>query len=223
MSIQGSDFLNNRKVDLKTSNHIIGLDTFRRRLERDFYSEVNISNYGLNEEDANLSIEVKCNFSLSEALYFLQNPIPRSIISPNLDSGITILFLNAYTDLREENYIKLDISELTISLTDSTILISKIYEQSIYDQIENIAAELCKHEVYYTKGLSETPFEIFIPVFEEDDHKPDLLPTDDPLNKNDINDYFIFWGVYYDRTDESVIYDVQSQRIIHGDIQILNE
>src|SRR5690606_7052716 len=110
---------------------------FRKGLEKNFYADVSIYNYSSKRNDTNLSIEFNCNFSLSEALYYLNNPIPNGS-RPNTRKK-TRLFLKAYSELKNTNSIPLDISELTISLTDTTILISKIYQQSISDQLENIA------------------------------------------------------------------------------------
>ncbi|MCM4169722.1 hypothetical protein KCTC52924_03920 [Arenibacter antarcticus] len=223
MSRQGNEFFNTHKVAIKATDHIIGLDIFRRRLEKDFYANVTISDYDLKEGEANLSIEINCNFTLSESLEYLLNPVPHSTLGPKSHSRKTTLFLKAYSDLRKVNTTAIDISELTISLTDTNILISKIYEQSICEQIENITTELCHHNIYYTKGLSETPFEIFIPIFEEVALKADNIPIVNPIDTNNKNNYFIYWGVYYNNAEETAIYDLQSQKIIHGDIQILNE
>ncbi|GGW43341.1 hypothetical protein [Arenibacter certesii] len=222
MSIQKNNFYNNRRIGNKPTNHIVGLDSFRRRLEKDFYAEVYISDYGLNEEEASLCIEIKCNLSLSESLYFLENPDSLSTTTQNLNSRKTLLFTKAYSDLRRKNNISLDIKELNIVLTDTTIFISKVYEQSIYQQLENIATELALHHIYYTKGLSENPYEIFIPVFEANDLTPGIGAINHPLRDSNIpsDDYALYWGVYYDHTEEAAIYDLQSQKLIKGDIQI---
>lgn len=220
MSEQQDNLFNNQKIGIKT-DHIKGLEFFRKDLEKDFYSEVSIYNYSSNREDANLSIEFNCNFSLSEALYYLNKPIPDDMRSNTKEK--TGLFLKAYSELRNMNSTPLDISELTINLTDTTILVSKIYHQSISDQLENITAALFNHSIYYTKGLTETPFEIFIPVFEADALERNAKLEDIVSNNNHDHDYFIFWGVYYDLNSEAAIYDLNSKKIIHGDIQILSE
>ena len=220
MSKEQENSSNNHKSVVRTTDHIKGLEYFRKGLEKDFYADVYIYNYSSDREETNLSIEFNCNFSLSEALYHLNNPIDSPCPPTGKKTG---KFLNAYAELKNINDIALDISELTISLTDTTILISKIYEQSIGEQLENIAMALLDHNIYYTKGLTETPFEIFIPVFEEDtlDHSSKLENI--VANNNNNLDYFIFWGVYYGRNGEAAIYDLNSRKIIRGDIQILSE
>ncbi|MDL5513837.1 hypothetical protein QSE00_18590 [Arenibacter sp. M-2] len=223
MSKSGNEFFNNPKIGTQSTDHIIGLEAFRRSLEKHFFAEVSIGNYGPKEESANLIIDLRCNLSLDEALFYINKPSPCNGPPKKSDEEKTILFLLAYSELKELNGITIDISELTISLTDTTILISKIYDQSIVDQLENIFTELINHKVYYTKGLSETPFEVFIPVFEEDTLESDAKLKNIVSDNNTTNDYFGFWGMYYDQTEEAGIYDLNSKTIIFGDIQILSE
>lgn len=221
MSDQQDNSLNNHRTGIKTTACIKGLELFRKGLEKDFYADVHIYNYSSDKGNTDLSIEFNCNFSLSEALYYLNNPISGGPISGTREK--TGQFLKAYSELKNKNSVTVDISELTISLTDTTILISKIYQQSISDQLENIAISLMNHNIYYTKGLSETPAEIFIPVFEEDTQDCSNKLENIFTNNNNNQDYFIFWGVYYDLSREAAIYDLNSKKIIRGDIQILTE
>ena len=223
MSKSGNEFFNYPKIETQSTDHIIGLEAFRKGLEKHFFSEVSIGNYGLKEESANLIIDLKCNLSLDEALFYLNKSSTCNGRPKKSDEEKTVLFLLAYSELKKLNGIALDISELTISLTDTTILISKIYEQSIADQLENIFIELINHNVYYTQGLNETPFEVFIPVFEEDTLESDAKLKNIVSDNNNTNDYFGFWGMYYDQTEEAAIYDLNTKTIIYGDIQILSE
>lgn len=223
MSKSGNEFFNNPKIGTKSTDHIVGLEAFRKGLEKHFFAEASIANYGLKEESANLIIDLKCNLSLDEALFYINKPSTCTGRPKNSGQEKTILFLMAYSELKKWNGINIDISELTISLTDTTILISKIYDQSIVDQLENIFSELINHNLYYTKGLNETPFEIFIPVFEEDTLESDAKLKNIVSDNNTTNDYFGFWGMYYEQTEEAAIYDLNTKTIIYGDIQILSE
>ena len=195
MSKLGNDFFNNPKTGIKNTDHIIGLESFIKSLEKNFFADVSIGNYSLKKESANLTIDIKCNLSLDEALFYLNKVTPDSGCTHKFNLKKTFRFLLAYSELKKLNIIPLDISELTISLNDTTILISKIYEQSIADQAENIFTELIKHNLYYTKGLNETPFEIFIPVFEEDTLESDAKLKNIVSDNNNTNDYFGFWGM----------------------------
>ncbi|RAJ05839.1 hypothetical protein [Arenibacter echinorum] len=223
MSKSGNEFFNNPKIGTQSTNHIIGLEAFKKDLEKHFFAEVSIGNYGLKEESANLIIDIRCNLSLDEALFYLNKVTPQQGRTYKSYPQKTFQFLLAYSELKKLNGVALDISELTISLNDTTILISKIYEQSIADQAENILSELINHNLYYTKGLNETPFEVFIPVFEEDTLESDAKLRNIVSDNNNTNDYFGFWGMYYDQTEEAAIYDLNSKTIIFGDIQILSE
>jgi len=223
MSKLENEFFNNSKIGIKSTDHIIGLEAFRKSLEKNYYAEVSIGNYALIKESANLILDIKCNFSLDESIFHLNKIKHYDGILTESSPEKTISFLLAYSELKKLNTISIDISELTISLTDTTILISKIYDQSIAEQAENIFTELVKHNLYYTKGLNETPFEMFIPVFEEDTMESDAKMKNIVSDNNSTNDYFGFWGMYYDQTEEAAIYDLNTKTIIHGDIQILSE
>jgi CRISPR/Cas system CSM-associated protein Csm2 small subunit len=223
MSKLGNDFFNSPKTGIKNTDHIIGLESFIKGLEKNFFADVSIGNYSLKKDSANLTIDIKCNLTLDEALFHLNKVTPDHDCTCKFDLKKTFRFLLAYSELKKLNIIPVDISELTISLNDTTILISKIYEQSIADQAENIFTELIKHNLYYTKGRNETPFEIFIPVFEEDTLESDAKLKNIVSDNNNTNDYFGFWGMYYDQSEEAAIYDLNTKTIIHGDIQILSE
>ena len=223
MHKSGNDFFNNPKIDVKSTDHIHGLESFRKSLEKNFFAEVIITNYGSNEKIANLIIDIKCNLSLDESLFYINKATPINRRSTKSNPEKTIMFLLAFRELKKLNTISIDISELTIALTDTTILISKIYDQSIVDQLERIFTELINHNIYYTKGLNETPFEMFIPVFEEDNLESDTKLKNIVSDNNNTNDYFGFWGMYYDQTEEAAIYDLNTKTIIYGDIQILSE
>ena len=47
MSKLGNEFFNNSNIGVKSTDHIIGLESFRKSLEKNYYSEVSIGNYVL--------------------------------------------------------------------------------------------------------------------------------------------------------------------------------
>ena len=88
-------------------------------------------------------------------------------------------FLNALHELRENNLQVIDIVELNIVFLESTIIIHKIFENSISSQLKKLIDELYSNHMFFTKGLTHIPFEIHIPVFEERSYR---------------------WGVNHDRS-----------------------
>src|SRR3546814_10744827 len=86
-----------------------------------------------------------------------------------------------------------------------------------------IISEMGSHFVYFTKGLTEMPFEIYLPVFigTTNENIPTLLTisTEETYNQKD---YFRYWGLYFESQEDAVIYDLESKSIIEGDLFMLN-
>jgi hypothetical protein len=76
--------------------------------------------------------------------------------------------------------------------------------------------------VYFTKKFTETPYEIYIPVFEEDHFENDTKLKNIRIGNNNKKDYFEYWGLYFDSEKDAVIYDLKNKSIIFGDLFMLN-
>lgn len=199
---------------------VVGLDTFKKSLEKDFFSEVTVRCCTPDETMGNLIIGLDCNFGLHEILYYLENGSWGSNLHKDTEER-TSLFLQALSDLREQNQLQLDIKEFSIFLNDTTIIINKIWEQSIPDQLENIFTKIAEHYVYFTKGLTEIPFEIYVSVFEEDLFENDTFLEIDTENDHEKS-FYRYWGLYFDSEDDAVIYDLARKSIVSGDLYMLN-
>ncbi|WP_420602018.1 hypothetical protein [Flagellimonas sp.] len=81
---------------------------------------------------------------------------------------------------------------------DTSLIITRIYDHSIPAQLEDIISKASEHFVYFTKGLTEMPYEIFVPVFE------DNTQNTTEISKNQST-YFDYWGLYF---DDEVQHDV---------------
>ena len=125
--------------------------------------------------------------------------------------------------LRESNDLSIEIEEFSLFLKDTSIIVSKLYDQSISLQLEHIFIQLKEHAIYFTKGYSEIPFEIYLPVYEDSviENEHSLMMNTIPRNNNK-KDYFSFWGLYYYSEDDALVYDSKSQSIIKGNLQMLN-
>lgn len=217
MPLYLDSFKNNLPKRSTKEMSIMGLDTFKNNLEKDFYSNVNIRNKRLNCDTTGLIIDLNCNLSLHETLVHFNKGNWGSGYA-KLKSSIEIE-LNSLIGL---NNIKIDIEELSIILKDTSIIINRIYEHSIPHQFENILTALGNHYFYLTKRETEIPFEIYVPVFEDN-----LLCTDSTLvniqsDNNDINDYFSYWGLYFESEEDAAIYDLKTTSVISGELYMLN-
>ena len=205
-------------------SQVRGLTAFHKSLEKYFFSEAYIACSPTSATEANLIVEIRCNFSLSEAISVLAKANNSNFLETPRVAHIPSCFTTAFLELLDNNKNAVDVEEFTIFLKDITIVVNKIYPQSIPDQLDMILRNIATHYVYYTKGLTEIPYEIYVPVFEEGQLENDSLA---PLNigtaGNPHKDYFGFWGLYHDSDEDAVVYDLKSKTMIRGELLLLNQ
>ena len=222
MRIDQNKFKNTLKLQLDNNPQIIGLDAFKRSLEKEHFSEVTICNCSPEEQEASLVIEMSCKIELIEVLFHSQNGTWGAIDGPHKSNAAVNAFSFALLELQRLNTLPIDVEELSIILNDSLIIIKKIYQYSVQEQLANIINTIAENYVYITKGLTEAPYEIYIPVFEEDIPDNDDRLTNINSGNSSKKDYFAFWGLYFDSEEDAVIYDLSNKSIISGDLYMLN-
>ncbi len=216
------NFRDNLKLKLDDNPQIEGLVEFRKSLEKDYFSNVAVRNCSADNIRENLVIEMDCNFKLVEILSHLQKGTwGGTFPAPNSWSKSSP-FSKALERLNELNNRRIDVEELSVFLKDSSIIIKNIYENSIEEQLGQILQTIAEHYVYFTKKLSETPYEIYIPVFEEDLFENDTKLKNIRTGNNSKKDYFEYWGLYFDSEKDALIYDLKNKSIIFGDLFMLN-
>lgn len=222
MPLHTDSFKNNLNFGIDPNYGITGLDTFEKSLAKYFFSEVSVNIYSSNYDEACLNIEFQNNLTLSEVLYFLNT----HIWEPEEDNSVLTNvnpFLKALQALQDLNATSIDIEEISILLKDTSIVIKKIYSQSIPTQLENILKEITDHHFMLTRNSKEVPFEMFIPVFEEGPLEGNgTLENIRSGNSCTINDYFGYWGLYYDSEADAIIYDLGNKSMVYGDLFMLN-
>ncbi len=198
-------------------------DTFRKKLEREYFAEVYIRDVDHSDQESNLVVEFQSNFSLGEFLLQIQKRNIGQLSRKINDDFQDLAFFEALKQFRAQNNRVISLEEITFFLSDCQITIEKIYPNSIEDQLGNIYKMLAKHYMYYTLKQSRQPSEIFIPVYEENlekNFKPSLHLEEGVSSKRD---YFNFWGIYFSHNDDAVIYDLNTRSIISGDLYMLGE
>jgi len=216
------NFRYNLKLKLDDNPQIVGLDEFRKSLEKDYFSNVAIRNCSSDSARQNLVIEMDCNFNLVEVLSHLQKGTWGRICSTPNSWSKSSPFSNALKTLNKLNNRGIDVEELSIFLRDTSIIIKNIFENSIEEQLRQILQTIAEHYVYFTKNFTETPYEIYIPVFEEDHFENDTKLKNIRIGNNNKKDYFEYWGLYFDSEKDAVIYDLKNKSIIFGDLFMLN-
>ncbi|MFK7812467.1 MAG: hypothetical protein AB8B59_08235 [Maribacter sp.] len=217
MPLNKDDFDNFSRVGFNDKIEIEGLQSFVKNLEKHFFSQVTVRNCSPTNDLIQLVIELDCNFGLLETLHhFEKNTWGNFACHENSFSG-------ALNRLKACNDVEIEVEEFSFFLKDTSIIVNRIYDHSIQQQLENILIQLSQHSAYITKGLTEIPYEIYVPVFEDNvmENERTLLLNIKSGNNNE-QDYFSFWGLYYYSEDDAVIYDLKNQTIIKGNLQMLN-
>lgn len=206
------NFKDNPHFKFNKDYKIRGLESFKNDLERHFFAKAGVCNYTSDKNESLLAIELNCNLALVELLFYFNRG----------DWGKDGFLTTHLRDLAKINGVTVDIDELSIHLKDTSIVINRIYNQSIAQQFENILTEIAHHYVHFTKGLSEVPYEIFVPVFEETNLETNTSFLNMAHGNNTRNDYFRYWGAYYLSQNDPSIYDLDSLSLISGDLYMLN-
>ncbi len=217
MPLNKDDFDNFSRVGFNKNLEIEGLDCFTKNLEKHFFSQVTVRNCSTSNFSVNLVIELDCNFGLTETLHHFEKETWGNFQSPKKS------FAGALQQLKECNDLPIEVEEFSLFLKDTSIIVNRIYNESISLQLENILIKLNQHVIHFTKGFTEIPFEVYIPVFEDNvmENEHTLLMNIKSGN-NSEQDYFSYWGLYYYSEDEAVVYDLKNQSIIKGNLQMLN-
>jgi len=180
---------------------ITSINAFKKKLDKNFFATTSIK-YSTNIQG--LVINVHCNYNLSEIVTYLSNGTWGNIFENQTPTP----FVKAFNELEKQNIpYAIDIEEFNIHFNDTTVVINRIYKKSIPDQLENILTQLANHYIYYTKGHTEMPYEIYIPIFEENlfTNKLTTLNTE-----NTKEGYYKFWCLYFSyMEDEATIYDLE--------------
>jgi len=222
MSIERDKISKNLRLRLEHNPRINGLAKFRKTLEREYFSRVTVRNCSTNNDFINLVVEIVCPYNLSEMDQHLKagslaktrnDPFTGLPISP-LDSALFELQL-----LNDQS---IDVEEFSIFLEDCSIVIKRIYQQSIQEQLASIFSALAAHLNTITENFRKVPFEIYIPVFEEDLYENESQLAKIERTNNDIKDYFQYWGLYFDHQEEATIYDLSCKQIFSGELYMLD-
>lgn len=226
MSLYLDNFKNQPPISVIKDGDIAGLSIFKKSLEKLFFSQVVIRNSASDGQNVKLVIEISCNFNLWEGISNLNEGIWAQYRTKHNKGFEGSHFYQIVTQLQSKNKFAIDVEEFSIIFNNSNIVINKIYERSISEQLDAILTRLSHHYVRLTKESIETPFEIFIPVFEENqkgntDGESSLL-VNIRTDNNKKQDYFKYWGLYFNSEEDALIYDLEKSAIVSGELYMLN-
>ncbi|NAY90738.1 hypothetical protein GTQ34_02295 [Muricauda sp. JGD-17] len=194
-----------------------GLVEFMNSVDRDFFSETKLLfKHSQESKKTELILDICCNFGLTVGLHHFNSGSWGGFNSADNGSKPVLSFLETFNRLNQCNDNTLELSEISLNFLDTSIIITQLYDQSIPEQLEQIITKVSEHFVYFTKGLTEMPYEIFVPVFE------DTLP-DIPGLEKEQNNYFSYWGLYFEEgiKHRVMVYDLENKQFCNEDLFLL--
>lgn len=203
-------FTNNQPKNTSAKSQVLGLDLLTKTLERDFFAEASIG-FEVKDERIELVVHLNSNLALTESLFHLNNGTWgnfKSVIS----GGVKISpFHTTLLQLEQENKMPVVIVEMSVHLKDTSIILSRLPNCYIEDNLEGIFRAISENLLQFTQGMSQIPYEIFVPIYEE---SADMTPciNDDKYQKNSC--YLAFWGLYFEGNYDAMVYDVKNKSII---------
>ncbi|MCK0159787.1 hypothetical protein [Allomuricauda sp. F6463D] len=208
---------NNHKYNgPKTYEATDGLDDFLLVLEKYFFASAKVQcKHNFEKHCTDLVIELHHNFGITECLrHFNNGDWGNYNFAEESHSNISASLEKALETLNEKSFYPTDILELSFHFKDTSIIVTRLSHKSIPDQASNILTAIGKHFVYFTKGLSEMPYEIFVPVFKDTSIPRDASKITSPCG------YFDYWGLYFDKGEkhEALIYALDKKKFYKDSI-----
>lgn len=218
MPIQRREDQNFSLDGIKTFVAADGLDDFAKALERDFFADVEMQcRYHPDKEKTDLILNLYFNFGLTESLHHFNSGNWGGFAYGSDNTNKMPSFDAAFHKLSESNNNTIDIAEVSLHFKDTSIIVTRIYDYSIPEQLGEIIFKISEHFVYFTKGLTEMPFEVFVPVFE---HHPQKVCEPKQHQKS----YFNFWGLYFENDihHDVMVYALETKKLQKEDFFLLD-
>lgn len=214
MPLNFGDYKHTALPNLDSTSGVQGLENYLKSLEHQYFSNVTLRKYSSAKNTVNMALDIVCPADLLEVLSHF-NKRRWGYNSNNMPA-----LRQGFQTLVNENKILLDIEELTLFLNDTSIVIKKIYNCSIPEQFNKILTEIANHYIFFTKGLTEKPYEIFVPVFEDKIQNAHNDFLEKSSTQESPKTYFEYWGIYLDSEEDALIYDLKKNSFIPADLDL---
>ena len=199
-----------------------GQERFTKNVGKAYLAHVDV--YELTQEYRKnaLVIDVYSNMKLGELVISQQRGL-WDLIDPCTGKEIKAESLDVSLQaLKKQNPHGPQLEELNIYLGDCTLVVKRLYHNSIEKELGKILDTLAEHYVHLSQEHTRFPYEIFVPVFSEEagdscDHQSHRLP------EKCACEYYRFWGLYFEGIKDAVIYDLSKKSFISGDLYMLDQ
>jgi hypothetical protein len=198
-----------------------GIDEFRTEIAAEYAGIVKGRPAGLGGL-YKLTVEIVSTFALGHLLRLLLDGVAYDLIKDGSQRFVLRPFMRAYEKLRIRNkhtHKRPDLEQLRLVFSDSIVVIDCLYRDSIFENVEPILRALADNYHLLRLESGEVPYEIHIPVFE--DPAPDrpsrfrvLLDVDETIPHIGADDYYRYWGLWFDYFGRRRIFDVARKIIL---------
>lgn len=200
-----------------TISEFDGLSDFKKDLDKNYVTLIHQKTDGYGAGFYELTVEILSNINLKRFIELLGSGIAFDIIKSTTKDVILKPFINAYKKLKKNNK-DIDIEELKFSFKDSSITVHKIYQNSIFEELEGILLGLSINYTNLYLKSGEKPYQIEIPIFKYPDKSYGVkyrshLSVDEPLQNLDRNSYYKFWGAYYQFRGWYFVFNYREQEV----------
>lgn len=157
----------------------------------------------------------------SHVVQLLLDGAAYDLIKEGSRSFILRPFISAYRKLKDRNEDRpIDLAELQIDFEDFQLIIREVASGTIIDNLEKILQSLAEHYPRLVRANGESPAEIHVPVFEDPDSaRPcrfrETARVDEEIEGRGPDDYLAFWGLVFDRSWSSKVYDVRNETVLN--------
>lgn len=206
---------------------LAGIAEFQNDLSQEYVSRVHGRPGDLGGGLYEFAIQVIANISIQDVVKLIADGIAFDLLKSGTKSFVLRPFLAAYEKLKARNTEReVDIHEIRFMFNDAEVIISKLRDNSIYENLDAIFQILARDFDCLQNGNSEYPYTIQIPVFEDPEKTicrfRVLLDVDETIERVSSADYLEYWGIYYDFERTSRVFDVKRKLLIDSDFLTLD-
>jgi hypothetical protein len=190
------------------------IDSFKESIDESYKNFVRVKPIGRGGGAYELAIHYITNLQWQD--YLAGFVFKKVVLEPVYERLLELI--NAYSKLKDRNPI-LDCYSLHVEFQDFDIYIYKTSENSLLPNLNKIMSEVHNHRDKIQEIMMSKVTEVHIPVIEDVSRGQELYRT--PIGEAENmklaeNDLFGFWGIKYNGSQMSAIYELSNKDFIEN-------
>lgn len=202
----------NPRADACLPSIINDLEKF---FEKHFFSRATVQQQENSDSFENLSVVLEFDFGVVQSLNYHSFPLWNEKAEKRYPCLADCPLYFYVLHLEARYGFPIDIEEISFNCTDTSIVAFRIYEKSLPLQLSGLVTIFSEHLAHFTHGLSDIPYEVFLPVYEDVSEVKPKPPTK-------AKDYLGYWVLYFEGEERPLMYNPKSKELIAGDCHLLD-